>query len=87
MTAFLSTDDGATWSAGLVLDERNQVSYPDGGQAEDGTSFVAYDFERCGAEEIYVARFHEDDVVAGKIVSPDSRLKILVNKATGSVKP
>ncbi len=87
MTAFISTDDGATWSAGLVLDERNQVSYPDGGQAEDGTIFVTYDFERYGAKEIYVARFHEDDVVAGKIVNPDSRLKILVNKATGSAKP
>ncbi|MBQ9370891.1 MAG: exo-alpha-sialidase [Thermoguttaceae bacterium] len=83
MTAFLSRDDGQTWSAGLVLDERSQVSYPDGGQAEDGTIFVTYDFERYGAKEIYVARFCEEDVEAGKIVSRDGKLKILVNKATG----
>lgn len=82
MTAFLSNDDGATWSDGLVLDERDQVSYPDGGQAEDGTIFIAYDFERFGAKEILVARFHEEDVAAGKLVNPDSALKILVNKAS-----
>ena len=84
MTAFLSTDDGATWSDGLVLDERNNVSYPDGGQTEDGTIFVTYDFDRYGEREIYVARFTEADVAAGKIVSDVGRLKILVNKATGA---
>lgn len=84
MTAFLSTDDGATWSGGLVLDERNNVSYPDGGQTEDGTIFVTYDFDRYGEREIYVARFTEADVAAGKIVSDVGRLKILVNKATGA---
>ena len=84
MTAFVSYDDGATWSDGLVLDERNQVSYPDGGQTEDGAIFVTYDFERYGAKEIYVARFHEDDLAAGKLVNPDSKLKLLVNKATGT---
>ncbi len=84
LTAFLSTDDGETWSGGLVLDERSDVSYPDGGQAEDGTIFIAYDFQRYGAREIYCARFAEEDVVAGKIVSDGGKLKILINKATGS---
>ena len=83
MTAYVSRDDGATWQGGLVLDERDQVSYPDGGQTEDGAIFVAYDFERYGAREIYVARFTEEDVEAGKIVSERGKLKILVNKATG----
>lgn len=84
MTAFLSEDDGATWQGGLVLDERAQVSYPDGGQNDDGTIFIIYDFERYGAREIYVARITEEDVKTGKIVSESSALKLLVNKATGA---
>ena len=84
MTAYLSEDDGETWLGGLVLDERDNVSYPDGGQADDGTIFAVYDFERYGAREIYVARFTEEDVKAGKIVSENGALKLLVNKATGA---
>ncbi len=84
MTAFISDDDGATWSDGLVLDERNEVSYPDGGQNDDGTIFVVYDFQRYGAREIYAARFTEEDLRAGKIVSDVGKLKLLVNKASGA---
>ena len=29
LAAFLSVDDGKTWSAPLLLDERELVSYPD----------------------------------------------------------
>ncbi len=83
MTAFISEDDGRTWQGGLVLDERNQVSYPDGGQNADGTIFIIYDFERYDSKEIYVARFTEEDVKAGKIVSETGKLGLLVNKATG----
>ncbi len=39
MTAFLSDDDGATWTDGLLLDER-ESSYPDGVQAPDCTIYV-----------------------------------------------
>ena len=83
MTAFLSEDDGKTWIGGLVLDERKSVSYPDGDQTPDGTIYVCYDYDRYGAAEVYCARFTEDDVRAGKIVSERGRLKNLVNKATG----
>jgi len=37
LMAFLSTDDGQGWSGGLMLDERRNVSYPDGQQTPDGT--------------------------------------------------
>jgi len=68
MTAYLSDDDGATWKGGLLLDEREAVSYPDGFQAPDGRIFVQYDRKReCG--EILLAVFTEDDVLAGKDVS------------------
>ena len=33
LTAFLSKNDGDSWSGGLLLDERDEVSYPDGVQA------------------------------------------------------
>ncbi len=84
MTAMISTDDGQTWSDGLLLDERESVSYPDGNQTEDGTIYVVYDHGRYVEKEIYVARFTEEDVLAGKLVNPDSQLKLLVSKATGS---
>src|SRR5690606_6976499 len=32
LTAFLSDDDGQTWTGGLVLDARSMISYPDGFQ-------------------------------------------------------
>ncbi|MDR2115427.1 MAG: glycoside hydrolase [Planctomycetaceae bacterium] len=83
LTAMLSDDDGRTWKGGLMLDERNGVSYPDGDQTKDGTIFVIYDFDRTGAKEILMARFTEEDVLAEKIVAPNSELRILVNKATG----
>ena len=84
LTAYLSKDDGRTWSAGLLLDERSGVSYPDGVQAEDGTLYVIYDFSRTGAKEILMARFTEEDVLGGRLVSPRSALAMLVNKASGA---
>jgi hypothetical protein len=81
LTALLSMDDGSTWSGGLLLDERSHVSYPDGVEAEDGRIFVIYDYERHGAKEILWAVFREEDVLEGRIVSRDSCLKKLVNKA------
>lgn len=43
LTAYLSDDDGKSWSGGLLLDERNGVSYPDGVEADNGKINVIYD--------------------------------------------
>ena len=83
LQAFLSDDDAKSWKGGLMLDERNSVSYPDGDQDQDGTIYVIYDWERTGNKEILMARFTEEDVLAGKIVSSQGELRLLVNKATG----
>lgn len=83
LTAFLSDDDGQTWSGGLVLDER-ECSYPDGVQAPDGTIYIVYDHERKGAKQILMATFTEADVLAGKAVSDKARFRIVVNQATGT---
>jgi hypothetical protein len=78
LTAFLSSDDGRTWSGGLLLDERPDVSYPDIAQAPNGDIYVHYDRERTGAAEILFARLREEDVQAGKLVSKDAALKNIV---------
>lgn len=79
LTAFLSEDEGATWIGGLVLDERFPVTYPDGTQdAATGWIYISYDFERETSGQILLARFREEDVLAGKVVSPGSRLKTTI---------
>ncbi|MBU6302298.1 MAG: glycoside hydrolase [Verrucomicrobia bacterium] len=78
LTAFLTSDEGKSWSGKLLLDERNDVSYPDIAQAPNGDIYVHYDRERTGAAEILFARFREEDVQAGKLVSKDAALKNLV---------
>ena len=83
LTAFLSNDDGLTWSGGLLLDERDGAAYPDGVQAADGTISVIYDFQRARDKEILMAIFNETEVLEGKLTSPKSQLRVLVNKATG----
>ena len=83
MMAFLSDDDGETWYGGLMLDERNNVSYPDGMQADDGRIYIVYDYSRHHEKEILLAIFSEEDVAKGSLQSEGSKIKIIVNKATG----
>lgn len=80
LTAYLSGDDGRTWSDGLLLDERSGVSYPDGQQDRDGTIHIIYDHSRTGAREILLARFTEDDVVAGNPDSATVSLRMIVSQ-------
>lgn len=81
MTAFLSKDDGKTWSRGLLLDDRAEVSYPDGVQAPDGMIHLLYDWNRHTDAEILLAKFREDDVLAGRFHTPGARPRVPVNKA------
>ncbi|HEV2315443.1 MAG TPA: sialidase family protein [Candidatus Acidoferrales bacterium] len=81
LTAYLSDDDGKTWYGGLVLDERKDVSYPDGVEAEDGKIYVIYDRGRTTDREILIATFMEEDVKQGKCVTDQCQLKRIVNKA------
>ena len=83
MSAYLSADEGKTWKGGLLLDERASVSYPDGFQAPDGLIHLLYDWNRHSDAEILLAKFREEDVLAGKLVSKDAKLLMLANKATG----
>ena len=80
LSAYLSSDDGNTWSGGLLLDERDGVSYPDGQQGPDGIIHIIYDHSRTGAREILMARFAEEDVVSGKLESGGASLRMVVSK-------
>lgn len=69
LSARCSRDEGQSWCEGLLLDERNGVSYPDGIQSRDGEIGIVYDRDRHGDGDILMARFFEEDVWAGKDVS------------------
>ena len=91
LTALLSEDDGKTFPYRLLLDSRENVSYPDATQAEDGTIYIVYDRERGGfkqsleevydcAREVLTAKITEEDILAGKLVDPGSFLQNVVCK-------
>lgn len=85
LTAFLSTDEGKSWSKKLLLDERNSVSYPDATEGPDGRIYVAYDLDRYVApnKAIYVTSFLESDFAnAGSFDAAAQRE--VVSKAAGS---
>jgi hypothetical protein len=67
MTAFLSKDGGKTWPYKLLLDARENVSYPDADQTMDGTIHVVFDRERTGAKDILYCKFTEYDLISGNL--------------------
>ena len=71
LAARLSDDDGKTWSTGLLLDGRDNVSYPDGVEDENGTLYVIYDRERLKDREILLAVFREEDILRGAMEQQD----------------
>jgi AraC-like DNA-binding protein len=91
LTALLSEDEGKTWKYSLLLDGRSEVSYPDVKEDEKGNIYVIYDRERGGfkstlseaygcAREILYAKITEADIMAGKLVGEESKLKTVVSK-------
>ncbi|MFM8905474.1 MAG: sialidase family protein, partial [Verrucomicrobiota bacterium] len=64
LTAFISQDDGKSWSKGLMIDERIGCSYPDAQQSADGTIYLTWDFNRSKDQEILMTTFREEDVLA-----------------------
>ncbi|MBN2022365.1 MAG: exo-alpha-sialidase, partial [Pirellulales bacterium] len=82
MTAMLSEDEGKTWPHKLLLDGRAKVSYPDGVEGSNGFLYVIYDRGRYlkGAQEILMVKITEADIKAGRLVSPGSRLQVVVNR-------
>ncbi len=91
LTAMLSDDDGESWYGHLLLDERDQVSYPDVAQASDDRIYIIYDHNRGSGKrtlkevlsddrELLLACLTEEDITAGHLVHKDSYLKGIVNR-------
>ena len=87
----LSEDDGKTFPYKLRIDGRDQVSYPDAKQMEDGSIYITYDRERGAylhsmedvmkaAREILIARITEEDIINGALTSEGSFLQRVANK-------
>ena len=79
MAAYLSEDDGETWTGGLIFENRT-CSYPDGFQAPDGRIYIVYDRLRTRGGHISMAVFTEADVAAGEIVSNEARLDVPISR-------
>jgi len=77
LTAFISTDDGSTWSRGLVIDGRVGVTYPDAQQHSDGTIYLTWDYQRSSEQEILMTTFREEDVLEA---SDGAIARTLVNR-------
>lgn len=81
LCAYLSEDDGKSWGAPFLLDAREQVSYPDARQTADGRIHILYDRDRYDALEILYSCVTEEDLLAGRLLSPASRLMEVVDHA------
>jgi len=84
IVAVLSEDDGKTWPYKLSLDERINISYPDGVQDEQGLIYIIYDRSRTGDKEILMSTFKEEDIKSGYYGSKKSRQKVMVSKVIGN---
>jgi len=91
LTAYLSEDDGKTWKYSLLIDERDEVSYPDVAVGADGSIYIVYDRERgdslksleevyATAREILYAKITEVDILNGKLINPNSKVKCIISK-------
>ena len=72
LTAWISRDEGASWQGGLLIDERDGVSYPDGQQDADGRLHLIHDFDRYGQRQICYSCVTPEEILAGRLSRPDS---------------
>lgn len=80
---------GKSFPHKLLLKEEGNVSYPAGVVTDDGVAYVAFDRNRYTDGEIYMSRFSEEDILAGKIIADGSysaRLLIKADKLHGKHK-
>ena len=87
LKAMLSEDEGRSFRGFLMIDERQDVSYPDAVEDSDGHIYIIYDRERGSfgdpkvqAKEILLAKITENDILNGKVASNGCYLKRIVSK-------
>jgi hypothetical protein len=64
----------------FISGRRERITYPDGVQADDGRIHIIYDHQRTPLGEVLMATFTEEDVRAGKPVSDEAKLKVVVTR-------
>ncbi|WP_186776321.1 sialidase family protein [Rubripirellula reticaptiva] len=82
MTAYLSDDDGKTFSHKLLLCDDGQISYPSATINKDGAIYIAYDQGRgvIGQHTIFLSKISEEDILAGELVDGESFLNNVVSR-------
>jgi len=86
LTAFLSDDDGKSWSDGLLLHE-GLCSYPDVCEDGKGDIHIIFDRERRLEREVLRLTLREEDLRAGRVHDQSSLKPVLISKGTGILKP
>lgn len=81
LSAWLSEDDGLTWSKPFLLDEREGISYPDVDQDEEGNIYIIYDYLRFKEKQLLLAKITEEDILNGQIKTMGSYLRRIVDQA------
>lgn len=87
LMAFVSRDDGKSWTGGLMIDARPGVSYPDGVVDPNGVIRIIYDYQRTRDRQILMATFSEAEILDS---TGENRLKtqpVIVNQAGRQVRP
>ena len=69
LTVYLSDDDGKSWYGALCIDCRENISYPDIAEGNDGFIYCIYDRERLKLGQILLSRFTESDIKAGEMLT------------------
>ncbi len=85
LMAFISKDEGYTWSEGLLLDEKPGVSYPDGQQTSDGKIWITYDYNRTKDQHVLMTNFTEDDIISrsGRKILEVYQSRVLISDGGG----
>ncbi|WP_197231799.1 sialidase family protein [Novipirellula artificiosorum] len=82
MTAYLSDDDGKSFTHRLLLCDEGQISYPSAALSKDGSIYIVYDQGRgvIGQHTIFLSKITEQDILAGKLVLGESFLNNIVSR-------
>ena len=76
LTAYLSYDDGLTWSDSMLIDAGTST-YPDVRQTADGYIHLVWDRDRVSANaKILYTKFSENDILTLSAL-PNSRIKVV----------
>ena len=78
LKAYISKDEGKTWSDGYELDMRGWADYPDAAQGPDGRIAISWGVDRRGLAEIRCAVLTEEEIAAGKTIGKDNFVGVRV---------